>query len=165
MIWLIVLMLLNVKIAEAVCPLCTIAVGAGVGLSRYLGIDDTIIGLWLGALILSSSLWLIDWFEKKKIKFFARDQIAIASFYLIVLLPLYFSGIIGHKYNTLFGIDKLLLGCFLGTIIFIKAVFAEKYLRKLNNNKVIFPYQKVVIPVVFLIIASIIVYLLLGILS
>jgi hypothetical protein len=165
MIWLIVLMLLNVKIAEAVCPLCTIAVGAGVGLSRYLGIDDTITGLWLGALILSSSLWLIDWFEKKKIKFFARDQIAIASFYLIVLLPLYFSGIIGHKYNTLFGIDKLLLGCFLGTIIFIKAVFADKYLRKLNNNKVIFPYQRVVIPVVFLIIASIIVYLLLGILS
>ena len=165
MIWLIVLMLLNVKIAEAVCPLCTIAVGAGVGLSRYLGIDDTITGLWLGALILSSSLWLIDWFEKKKIKFFARNQIAIASFYLIVLLPLYFSGIIGHKYNTLFGIDKLLLGCFLGTIIFIKAVFADKYLRKLNNNKVILPYQKVVIPVVFLIIASIIVYLLLGILS
>jgi len=165
MIWLIVLMLLSFKIAEAVCPLCTVAVGAGVGLSRYLGIDDTITGLWLGALILSSALWLIDWFEKHKVRFFARDQITIASFYLIVLLPLYFSGMMENQYNTLFGIDKLLLGCLFGTTTFIKAVFADKYLRKLNNNKVLFQYQKVVIPVVFLIIASIIVYLLLGILS
>jgi len=28
--------------ALAVCPICTVAVGAGVGLSRWLGIDDTI---------------------------------------------------------------------------------------------------------------------------
>jgi hypothetical protein len=165
MIWLIILMLLSFKLVGAVCPLCTVVVGAGVGLSRYLGIDDTITGLWLGALILSSSLWLIDWFEKRKIKFFARDQITIASFYLIVLLPLYFSGLMGNKSNTFLGIDKLLLGSFLGTVIFAKAVFADKYLRKLNNNKALFPYQKVITPIVFLIIASIIVYLLLGILS
>jgi hypothetical protein len=165
MIWPIILLLLSFKIAGAVCPLCTVAVGTGVGLSRYLGIDDVITGLWLGGLILSSSLWLIDWLDKKKIKFFARNQLTIASFYLIVLLPLYFSGIIGQKGNTLFGIDKLLLGTFLGAILFANSVLAEKYLRKLNNNKVLFPYQKVVIPVVFLIISSIIVYLLLGIFS
>lgn len=35
--------------AQAVCPVCTVAVGTGVGLSRWLGVDDTITGLWLGA--------------------------------------------------------------------------------------------------------------------
>ncbi len=162
--WLIIIsIILSIGNVQAVCPLCTIAVGAGVGLSRYLGIDDTITGMWIGALILSTSFWLIDWFEKKKIRFFARDQITIILFYLIVLVPLYYAKIIGHPGNTFLGVDKLLLGCFLGTTIFLKSIFADKYLRKLNKNKVLFPYQKVVIPVVFLIIASIIVYLLLGI--
>ncbi|MEM5799578.1 MAG: hypothetical protein QXZ43_02850 [Candidatus Aenigmatarchaeota archaeon] len=164
MLWLIII-LLSIKKVAAVCPLCTIVVGAGVGLTRYFGIDDLITGTWIGALILSSSLWLIDWLEKKKIKFFAMKQIVITSFYLIVLVPLYFSGFIGHPGNTFLGIDKILLGCFLGTIIFIKAILADKYLRKLNKNKVLFSYQKVIIPIVFLFIASIIIYLLLGILS
>ncbi|MEM5801073.1 MAG: hypothetical protein QW474_03035 [Candidatus Aenigmatarchaeota archaeon] len=164
MLWLIII-LLSFRQVAAVCPLCTVAVGVGVGLTRYFGIDDLITGTWIGALIISSSLWIIDWFEKKKIKFFAMKQIVIASFYLIVLLPLYFSGFIGHPGNTILGVDKILLGCLLGTMTFIKAILADKYLRKLNKNKVLFPYQKVVIPIVFLIISSIIIYLLLGILS
>jgi len=164
MLWLLIL-LLSIQEAAAVCPLCTIAVGAGVGLTRYLGVDDLISGLWIGGLVLSSSLWLIDWLEKRKIKFYARDQITIASFYLIVLLPLYLSGIIGHPDNKIFGIDKLLLGCLLGTAVIIKSIWSDKYLRKLNKGKVLFPYQKVIVPLVFLLIASIIIYLLLGIFS
>ena len=35
--------------AKAICPVCTVAVGAGIGLSRWLGIDDSITGLWIGA--------------------------------------------------------------------------------------------------------------------
>lgn len=38
--------LIFAKKALAVCPICTVAVGAGVGLSRCLGIDDSITGLW-----------------------------------------------------------------------------------------------------------------------
>jgi hypothetical protein len=34
-----------------VCPVCTIAVAGGVGLCRYLGIDDLISGSWIGALL------------------------------------------------------------------------------------------------------------------
>jgi hypothetical protein len=36
--------------ASAICPLCTIAVGAGVGLSRWIGVDDAVTGLWIGGL-------------------------------------------------------------------------------------------------------------------
>jgi len=49
----------------AVCPICTVAVGAGLGISRWLGIDDSVTGLWIGGLILSSGLWLADWIGKK----------------------------------------------------------------------------------------------------
>jgi len=52
--------------AAAICPVCTVTVGAGIGLSRWLGIDDSITGLWLGAFLLSISLWTIDWLDRKK---------------------------------------------------------------------------------------------------
>ena len=64
-----VVSILKYKVAEAVCPLCTIAVAGGVGFSRWIGIDDTISGLWIGALTLSMALWNINWFDKKKIHF------------------------------------------------------------------------------------------------
>lgn len=52
--------------AYAICPLCTVAVGAGVGVSRSLGIDDVIVGLWIGGLLVSSSMWLFEWLKGKK---------------------------------------------------------------------------------------------------
>jgi len=55
--------------ALAVCPICTLAVGAGVGLSRWLGIDDTISGLWVGGLIVSLIYWTIDWLGEEKYSF------------------------------------------------------------------------------------------------
>src|SRR3989304_8183686 len=54
--------------AEAVCPVCTIAVGAGLGISRALGIDDAVTSVWIGGLILSMSFWFIDWIGKKRKK-------------------------------------------------------------------------------------------------
>lgn len=37
--------------ASAHCPLCVAGAGAGLTLSRILGIDDSITGIWLGAFI------------------------------------------------------------------------------------------------------------------
>jgi len=51
--------------AKAVCPVCVVAVGAGLGLSEYLGIDDSIAGLWVGGLLFALSLWTYDWIKKK----------------------------------------------------------------------------------------------------
>ncbi|MFH8080873.1 MAG: hypothetical protein QXO84_03280 [Candidatus Aenigmatarchaeota archaeon] len=156
--------LLLIKPVLAVCPLCTVGVAVGLGLSRYLGIDDIITGIWIGALLLSLSMWLIDWMKKKKIVF-SKTEIILPIIYFIVILPLYFLGFIGHAENTFFGIDRLIFGILLGTLIFLSSVMADNYLRKINDNKVLFAYQKVIIPLFFLIISSIVVYLLLGIFS
>jgi len=65
------------KKALAVCPICTVVIGAGVGLSRWLGIDDTISGLWIGGLIISMIVWTINWLGKKNIRFKGRNILTI----------------------------------------------------------------------------------------
>lgn len=150
---------LAAKAAYAVCPVCTIAVGAGLGLSRYLGIDDVISGLWVGGLILSSALWFADWLHKRgvKIKISILNLASCISFYLIVIVPLYLTGIMGHPFNTIYGVDRLLFGIIIGSIVFVLAVSLDKIVRKVNGRQ-LFPYEKVVFPVVSLIIMSIILY-------
>lgn len=146
----------------AVCPVCTIGAVAGVGLCRWLGIDDLITGAWIGGLLFSSLLWFWYWLIKKKpgIKKTNLGILVAFAWYAVIILPFYFSGIIGNPYNKLWGIDKLLFGIIAGTIVFALAVRLNNYLKKKNQGKPFFPYQKVVLPIGFLAIASVILYFL-----
>lgn len=149
-----------------VCPVCTVAIGVGVGFFRTWGIDDVITGLWIGALIVSSIAWIIDYLNRKNIHFLFRKIIIIVSFYALFIIPLYFiktSGIavIGSAGNVIFGIDKILFGIILGTLFFIFSILADLKLKKLNDGKVIVYYQKVFIPLIILLIASFDIHLLL----
>jgi len=144
--------------AKAVCPVCTIAVGACVGLAQYLGIDDTITGLWIGGLIISMAAWTINWLNKKNILFKGRKILVTCGYYAIIILPLYFKNIIGHPFNQIWGMDKLLLGIILGSIFFFLGNIFSLYLKKINGGKAYFPFQKVVMPIVPLIILSFIFY-------
>ena len=154
-----ILSLILANNAIAVCPACTLAVGAGLGLSRWLKIDDLISGIWVGALIVSLTFWTDDFLKKKKINIKFSHLIILVIYLLLVILPLYFSGIIGHPLNTILGIDKLILGTFLGIILFYLANYLNNYLKSKNNNKVYFAYQKVIIPVGILLISSLIIFL------
>jgi len=139
-----------------VCPVCTITVAGGVGLCRYLGIDDLISGAWIGALLFSLFLWTIEWLNKRKIKFLFRKPLIFVFWYAIAILPLSKIGIVGHPLNKFLGIDKLIFGIFSGTITFLISILFENYLRKKNQGKAYFKLQKVIIPVSFLIILSLI---------
>ena len=144
----------------AVCPVCTIAVGAGVGFSRYLGIDDTISGLWIGGLTVSMIIWTINWLDKKNIHFKGRKILTTVGYYALIVVPLYFMKNIWHPLNTLWGINKLLLGIILGGIFFFGGVKYYDYLKEKNGGKAYFPFQKVVMPVSSLLILSLIFYFL-----
>lgn len=143
----------------AVCPVCTVAVGAGVGLSRWLGIDDTIAGVWIGGLTISLILWTISWLNKKNIRFKGRNIILFLVYYLLIVVPLYFSGIIGHPYNTLWGLDKLILGIITGSFFFFLGAWGYAFVKQ-KRGKALFPFQKVVMPVSPLVILSFIFYFL-----
>ena len=155
--------LLVPQTAFAVCPVCTLAVGAGLGLSRYLGIDDSITGIWVGGLIISFILWTTDWVQKKNWKFIKklnRQTIFLLSFLfwtVLTYLPLWSTGMIGHPFNTILGVDKLIFGSIIGAFAFIAGVWADKKVRKAKGRQ-LFNYQKVIFPVTTLIATSLVVY-------
>lgn len=128
------------------CPVCTVAVISGLGISRLLGIDDAVSGLWIGALILSFSFVTIAWIKKR----FSRQWVGYAviiAMYLLVLLPLRSFGGGSHLY----------IGTAIGSVLFLFGIGLDLYLRKKQGKQMV-AYQKVIIPVLVLIIASLATY-------
>jgi hypothetical protein len=121
------------------CPVCTVAVGVGLGLSRWLKIDDAISGLWIGAFILSFAFTLAK-YTKKSVLFYFLILLATT------LVPMWY-------YKIIIGIDKLVLGMAGGIILFSFSVVLHNILGKSH-----FPFQKVVIPVIILMLVSLILY-------
>lgn len=147
------------KSVFAVCPVCTVAVAGGLGISRWLGIDDSVTGIWIGGIILSSGFWLSDWIRKKDWKVPYPDVLSIGLFFLLVIPPLYWADMIGSEGNVLWGFDKIIFGTTLGSLIFLGSVNADKWLRTVNEDKVFVYYQKVIIPVFSLTLGSYVLYL------
>lgn len=154
-----VLTLIFTKTAYAVCPLCTVVVGAGIGFAQWLGIDDTITGLWVGGLTVSLIIWTIDWCNRRNICFKWRKTVIILIYYIVLVAPLYYPlHIIGHPLNKLWGVDRLLLGITIGSILFAAGAVSYNHMKMRNGGHAYFPFQKVAQPVVPLLIMSIVFY-------
>jgi len=151
--------LLSAKSALALCPVCTVAVAGGVGMSRWLGIDDSVTGLWVGALLMCLTMWTIDWLERKKWTFKFYKWVIGIAYYGITLFPLQYTNILGHPSNKLFGMDKLIMGTIIGSVIFWLMGNWYFHLKKKNNDRAHFPYQKIVMTVGAMIILSVVFYL------
>jgi hypothetical protein len=152
-------LLLLAKTSYAVCPVCVVAVGAGVGLSRWLGVDDTITGVWIGGLTLSVALWTIDWLKRKNFHFHGRRVLVIIAYYILIYVSLVWTNVLGHPLNKLWGYDKLSLGILVGSIFLFLGNIAYITMKRNNNDRVYFPFQKVIMPVSSLVLASIIFYI------
>lgn len=151
--------------AKAMCPICTIAAGTGVVIFRNMGIDDSITGTWIGGLLMSTSMWTVNWLDKKNIKFWGKNFLVGAIYYATVLIPFYQKNMIsksifGAHYQTLFGVDKLVLGIALGSIFFVVGASAYNVIKKNNGGHAHFPFEKVVLPISPLLILTIIFYFL-----
>lgn len=140
------------------CQVCTIGVIAGLGLSRWLGIDDTITGLWIGGILMSISGWTVNWLKGKGWYFKGAAFLSTVVYYSAAIIPLYLKNIIGHPQNTFWGLDKLILGIIFGSIFFFAAAIFYKYLKKANGGHAHFPFEKVVIPISSLIVLSVVFY-------
>ncbi len=124
-----------------VCPVCTIVVCVGVGLSRWLKIDDSISGVWIGGLIVSLIFWFLNWLNKKQINFKFKKILVTILFYLIIVAPLYFSDIMGNPLNKFLGIDKLLFGIIAGSLVFLISVLLHSFVKKKKQGKSFFLFQ------------------------
>lgn len=141
------------------CPVCAVAVGVGLGLSRWLKIDDAISGLWVGALIVSLSFILATWTKKYlAVSMRLLTFVYFIFLFLTTIIPLNYFKIIGHPQNTFLGIDKLVFGTGVGIIAFLFSLCIHGVLKSRHHNTSYFPFQKVIIPVNILMLASIIMH-------
>lgn len=136
------------------CPVCTVGVVAGLGLSRWLKIDDAISGLWIGALILALAIWFWRWFYQKKAqKSFSALLLLVVAFWLLTFLPLNYAGIL-EDCRPLWGMNRLILSSIIGVLVALLGILLDKDIRAGKKGKAAFPYQKVVLPLTLLLLAS-----------
>lgn len=141
-----------------VCPVCVVAIGAGLGLSRWFGIDDVISSIWIGALLTAITSWTLSYMKKKGWSFTDDGIVITLAYILLTYIPLYYAGILGHPLNQIWGMDKIVWGSTIGAVVLFLGNWLHAYLKKINKGKSYFNYQRVVVPVLLLIIASVILW-------
>ena len=149
-----VISLIGASHAQAVCPVCTLAVAGGLGVSRWLGVDDFVASIWIGGLALSVTIWGWNFLKKKGKLTGVTIVLVLALVYLSILIPLYRYDYVGIAQNTLWGYDKILFGIAAGTVAFWLGAFFHSLLKKRNDGQVYVKLQKVLVPVAFLLILS-----------
>lgn len=137
--------LLSVAAANAVCPVCTVAIGAGLEGARLLGVDDIVTGVWAGAMTLVMVFWTAKFLAKKKIQNAAWYVLSVVVWYGF-LAVLYLMPGMEFGANTIFGIDKFMLGAIIGTVTLYSAEMWNAKIRRMNGGKSKFKFQKVIVP-------------------
>jgi hypothetical protein len=140
-----------VKTAYAQCPVCIVTVGGGMILAKKLGIDDFLVSLWISGLNTAIAFWLAPKIKKRVL---GNPIIISLLLFISTILYFYFTDQTGSSANQILGMDKIIFGQSLGLIIWLLGIFIDRKSRKLNGDKILFPYQKVVFPITLLIILT-----------
>ena len=142
-------MLLFADAAEAVCPVCTIAIGAGLEGMRVLGVKDVLTGIWAGGLTVSLIGWTANYMHKHNVKN-PIWYLLNAVVYVALLAGVYFvpadNPIVKWWDNCMWGMDQFLLGVLVGSITFVLMELWYMRIKKRNGGHALFPFQKVVMP-------------------
>jgi hypothetical protein len=135
--------------AYAVCPVCTIAIGAGLEGMRMLGVKDVLTGIWAGGLTVSLIGWTANYMHKHGVKN-PIWYILNVLVYVSLLAGVYFvpvgNPVVKWWDNCMWGIDQFLLGVLVGTVTFILMELWYMHIKKKHGGHALFPFQKVVMP-------------------
>ncbi len=141
--------------ANPACPVCTIAVGVGLDVARRIGVPDSVVGLWAGALLALVGYWTIKFFDRRNWHFRGRNTIILA----LSIAMIGFAYLGAAVYNPVsicgaFVMDPLLFGTLIGAALFILTEKVYDWMKAKNGGHAHFPFEKVVLPVVVLALAS-----------
>lgn len=150
---------------SAHCPLCVAGAVVGVSLTRWIGIDDSITGVWIAALLGSMSFWFYSWLISKKIKQIEKYKIVLKPLIYILI----FSSTLWSFYKfqliirmtQIFGFDKLTFGMLTGSLLFYLIDIGDNILIK-RAGKVYFPYQRIVFSLGSMVVLSLLIYILIN---
>ena len=138
-------LVLLTSVAEAVCPVCTIAIGAGLESMRVLGVKDVLTGIWAGGLTVSLIGWTAGYMHKHNIKnpFW---YLLNAVVYIALLAGVYFfpveNPVVKWWENCMWHMDQFLMELWYARI------------KRNNGGHALFPFQKVVMPFVGLLLMT-----------
>ncbi len=148
------------SLALLVLPdLCTVGVVAGLAISRYFGVDDSVVGVWIGAVVVALIAMTNAYLEKKNVRFKFRDTAIALSYVGFTGASLYWAGVIGLPRNVFFKVsqdfaafvpsiiaDKILISSAVGAIVLVASSKFYQFLKAKNGGKAHFPFEKVFIP-------------------
>ncbi len=147
---------------HAHCPLCVAGTAFGITLTRFLGVDDSITGIWIGALLGAMSFWGYTALVKKLKKgpmVWLKPAVYLAVFASTLWSFYQFNLVI--RMEKMWGLDKLTFGILVGGIAFYLVEIVNNLIMK-KNGKSLFPYQRVVFSLGTIALLSIIDYILIG---
>lgn len=136
---------------NAQCPVCIVTVGGGLFIAKKLGVDDLLTALWISGLNVAISFWFVSFIKKPK--FLKSPLLWTVIMFISTYVYLAATKQMFHKNNTFMHIDKVLVGLVAGTLVWLLGIGVDKLIRKHNNGKVLFYYQKVIVPL-FLLLAT-----------
>lgn len=143
----------SASFANPACIVCTVAMGAFLGISRTLGISDNATGVWIGALILMVYFFCIKFSEKKNWTF-KGYRLFWAAMTLLLVPSMYL--LVPYKMNTFFGIDSFLISMIAGALTFWLSQCVYQKLKTANGGHAHFPFEKVVFAIISLLVVSVI---------
>ena len=139
--------------ANPACAVCTVAMGAFLGISRALGISDNATGVWIGGLLLMTYYFTIKFIEYKKWTF--KFYKFFWGLMTLLLVPVMYQ-FVPYKAETFFGIDTFLISMLAGAFAFWLSQFIYQKMKNKNGGHAHFPFEKVVMAIIFLLLTSII---------
>lgn len=162
MMGLILLLALAVSLpayANPACAVCTVAVAASLEIARYFGVDDSVVGVWAGALLALLGYWMIVWFDKKNWHFAGRDFWLIAV--SVAMIGFMYVGEMQYTPEPLLFflyLDPFLFSVILGAVALILSNHFYQWMKKKNGGHAHFPFEKVAVPVLVLTLFSVYFY-------
>lgn len=142
-------------LANPACPVCTIAIGASLEIARHMGVPDSVVGLWAGALLALLGYWTIKFCDRRGWNWRGRNTMLIVL--SVAMIGFVYLGRV--KYNPqmicgLFAMDPVLFGTVCGAVLFILTEKLYDFMKARNGGHAHFPFEKVLLPVVVLALAS-----------
>ncbi len=139
------------------CPLCVAGAAIGLSIARYYGVDDTVVGVWLGALAISSAIWAMRVSNNRiKKQYVPAQSFAIAVIVaLAMVLPFYYAGFFRGMPNmpdSVLGVNKVLLGLVVGSILTYAGVPASNAAKRRGVHV---PYQATILTLSLLMVFSV----------